>query len=168
MKRLWLLVALPSLVACAGTTAVAPGATAPVKPNEGLVMLIVDTAEPLDSVTFYNDDHASEVRIPRAERGVSEWVFVAPAGKYRLVTYRGPHVMYDAAGTGQRGLCFTVEPGAIADPGQFQHRDTGEGIGEMQFVQHRWNANPDDTKARLEKRWPELAKKHELKPTTCR
>lgn len=159
-------VALFALAACS-TTGVPPGTQPELTPGQGLVVVVVDTDTPLDALTFYNEETASDVVVGRAERGVTTHLLVANPGVYRLTNYRAPNALFDAAAHGGRSVCFVVAPGVAVDPGQFQHRKSGKGNGWVEKVGHRWRRDPADTRQRVERAWPGLLDTYELREESC-
>lgn len=165
MNRVALLALL--LTACATSRAVPPGQVPALQPNEGLVVMVVDSDTRLDALTFYNEAHADEFVVPHVEPGVSAFVFAARAGDYLLSNYRGPNAIFDAAAGGQRRLCVRIAPGVLASPGRFQFRSTGEGTGWVNYVNMAWVPSEADTARRLAEDWPELAKTYPPEGGAC-
>ena len=67
--------------------------------NEGLVVLVVETNRPLESVLFVDEEGLLDFQVPYANRGTSIHLFRMPAGKYYLTSYRAPSAIYSAPGS---------------------------------------------------------------------
>ncbi len=165
MKRLLLAVGLLLATGCASHS-VARGSIPNLGAGQGLVVLVVDTNLPLNSLVFTRSGKLESVTLETADRGLSAHVLRAPVGRYELTGFRTPQAAFDEASEGRR-LCFEVTAGEIAYPGHLVFRYSGEGQGLYGEANWGWRANDADLGARLKTGWAGLTDSYALKSTSC-
>lgn len=165
MNRLLLAFGLLFATGCAAQN-VARGSVPNLGTAQGLVVLVVDTNVPLNSLIFTRPADLESVTLGAAEQGLSAHVLRLPVGRYELTSFRIPHAAFDQASEGRR-LCFEVNAGEIAYPGHLVLRYSGEGQGEFGGANWGWRANNADVQARLSTGWAGLTDRYDVKPTNC-
>lgn len=110
----------------AGVREIDPGDIPELAPDEGLLLVGVDTSVDLDSVRFMKDGRlffGGEV-LRRIKKGSSLQLYAATAGAYQLTEIRAFNlVRYDLRDDAEYE--FQVEPGKITYAGDFIFRHTG-------------------------------------------
>src|SRR5690606_23393994 len=133
MGTIWLkALLLPALLALApvpGHTSireVRAGAAVEVAQGSGLLVLAVDSDEPLQSVGIRRGNSMFGAESLRSlDKGLTTRLYVLPAGQYRWSNVRAGGVRYELSSDDDEHA-FTVDPGVVNYPGHLVYRTRGE------------------------------------------
>src|SRR5690606_3803823 len=114
------------LAANASIREVRAGTAVEVAQGSVLLLLAVDSARPLQSVTIRRSDSvfASE-SLRSLDEGLTTRLYLLPAGRYRWSNVRDDGLRFELSGDDD-AYAFTVEPGIINYPGHLVYRALGE------------------------------------------
>ncbi|MGE5625071.1 MAG: hypothetical protein ACM3ZT_05935 [Bacillota bacterium] len=125
--------ALTVLLTGCGVDMVKPDQAVKLQPGQGIAAVVIDTLDPLDSITIDSPDnsHAPSIVMESVQKGISLFVYKVPTGKYCVVSIHYGVWRITQKDPGN-GACFEVTEGKVSYSGNIGPRVYGTEVRTAQ------------------------------------